>query len=216
MAWVGRDLTTHPVPPSAISRVAPTSSAAQGAIQPGLECLQIWGTHSFSGQLCQCLTTLSEKKFPLTSNLNLSLLAWNHSPLSCHHLEKAMKVPKLLAVPSHLPLHWDAGHRGPWASPTHHRGFCRKVIFSKTKPERQSVSAMVPHRSKANPVRVRYTALSPPRAERGFPETEMDGKCCCVTWWISLPIRKRTYCNLPSFWDTSSLRKGAAQDLRSS
>ena len=33
-------------------------------IQPGLECLQGWGIHSSSGQLCQRLTALSVRKFP--------------------------------------------------------------------------------------------------------------------------------------------------------
>jgi len=47
------------------------AQAAQGPIQPGLECLQGWGIHSLSGQLFQHLTTLIIKNFPMTSNLNL-------------------------------------------------------------------------------------------------------------------------------------------------
>jgi len=46
MAWVGRDLKHHPVPTPCMD------SATQGPIQPGLECLQGWGTHSFFGQQC--------------------------------------------------------------------------------------------------------------------------------------------------------------------
>ena len=46
--------------------------ASQGLIQPGLEHLQGQGSHSFSGQLCQRLTILSVKNFPLTSDLNPS------------------------------------------------------------------------------------------------------------------------------------------------
>ena len=47
----------------------PAAQAAQGFIQPRLECLQGWGTHSFSGQLCQCLTHFWIDKFLLTSNV---------------------------------------------------------------------------------------------------------------------------------------------------
>lgn len=44
----------------------PCHSAAQAApdpIQPGLECLQGWGNHSFPGQPVQCLTALWGKHF---------------------------------------------------------------------------------------------------------------------------------------------------------
>ena len=36
----------------------PAAQAAHGPMQPGLMCLQGWGTHSFSGQQCQGLTAL--------------------------------------------------------------------------------------------------------------------------------------------------------------
>jgi len=49
----------------------PPAQAAQGPIQPGLECIQFWGIHSVSGQMCQCFTTPWVKNFLLTSNLNL-------------------------------------------------------------------------------------------------------------------------------------------------
>jgi len=35
----------------------PPDQVAQGLIQHGLQYLQGWGTHSFSGQLCQCPST---------------------------------------------------------------------------------------------------------------------------------------------------------------
>jgi len=47
----------------------PPAQAAWGPIQPGLECLQGWGICSFSGQLCQGLTTIND--FLLIPNLNL-------------------------------------------------------------------------------------------------------------------------------------------------
>jgi len=51
MAYVGGDLKDHLVPNHLLwTRLPPTSSAAQGPIKTGLECLQWWGTHSFSGQ----------------------------------------------------------------------------------------------------------------------------------------------------------------------
>jgi len=63
MAWVGRDLKAHPFSTPAVGWVPPSAQAAQGPIQPGLEHLQGWGTHSFSGQLCHCLTALWVKNF---------------------------------------------------------------------------------------------------------------------------------------------------------
>ena len=51
MLWVGMDLKAHPAPSPCREQCHPTAQAAQGPIQPGLECLRGWGTHSFSGQL---------------------------------------------------------------------------------------------------------------------------------------------------------------------
>ena len=39
----------------------PAAQAAQSHIQPGLECLQGWGTHSLLGQPVQCVTTSSHR-----------------------------------------------------------------------------------------------------------------------------------------------------------
>ena len=53
-AWVGRDLKAHPVSTLCHGQGCdPADQAAQGPIQPGLECLQGWG-----------LTTPSVKNFP--------------------------------------------------------------------------------------------------------------------------------------------------------
>jgi len=49
MAWVGRELKDHPVPTS-LQWALPPDPAAQGPIQPGLECLQRWDIHNFTGQ----------------------------------------------------------------------------------------------------------------------------------------------------------------------
>jgi len=52
MVSFGRDPKEHPVPtPCCGQGHPPEDQAAQG-----LEHLQGWGTHSFSGQLCQGLT----------------------------------------------------------------------------------------------------------------------------------------------------------------
>ena len=56
----------------------PPAQAAQGPIQPGLEHPQGWGTHSFSEQLCHCLTTLRVKNCFLVSTLNLSSFSLNN------------------------------------------------------------------------------------------------------------------------------------------
>jgi len=55
MAWVGRDLKDHQAPtPCHMQGCRPSyltlDQAAQGPIQPGLECLQGWGIHGLSGQ----------------------------------------------------------------------------------------------------------------------------------------------------------------------
>lgn len=71
MSWVGRDPKAQPIPTPCCGQCHPAAQAAQGPIEPGIECLQGRGTHSFYGQLCQSFTTLSGKNFPLTSNLNL-------------------------------------------------------------------------------------------------------------------------------------------------
>jgi len=83
MAWVGSDLKDHqaPIPCHRQGHQPPhiiLDQAAQGPIQPGLEYLQGRGIHNLSGSLCQHLTTVSVKNFPLTSNLNL--LSFNLKP----------------------------------------------------------------------------------------------------------------------------------------
>ena len=51
MVFVGGDLKDHLVPtPLPQAGLSATSSGCRGPIQPGLECLEGWGTHSFSGQ----------------------------------------------------------------------------------------------------------------------------------------------------------------------
>jgi len=63
MDWVGRDIEI--LTPCHGQCHHPPAQAAQGPIQPGLEHLQGWGTHNFSGQ------TLPGPRCPLTANLNL-------------------------------------------------------------------------------------------------------------------------------------------------
>jgi len=58
----------------------PAAQAAQSHIQPGLECLQGWGTHSLLGQPDQGVTTLRGKNFLLISNLSLPCLSLKPFP----------------------------------------------------------------------------------------------------------------------------------------
>jgi len=70
MVWVEKAHSAHPVPtPCYVQGRQPADQAAQSHIQPGLECLQGWGTHSLLGQPVQCVTTLWGKNFLLISNL---------------------------------------------------------------------------------------------------------------------------------------------------
>jgi len=72
MAWVGTEHKAHPVP--APDGLPPTISGCPGPIQPGLQHLQVWDTHSFSGQpVPEPLHSLS-KEFILISNLISPLL----------------------------------------------------------------------------------------------------------------------------------------------
>ncbi|EOB08416.1 hypothetical protein Anapl_06434, partial [Anas platyrhynchos] len=51
MAQVGRNLKDHPFPPPCHGQEhLPPDQVAQSPIQPGLEHLQGWGIHNFSGQ----------------------------------------------------------------------------------------------------------------------------------------------------------------------
>jgi len=49
MAWFGTGLKDHEVP-VLLPQARLADQAAQGSIQPGLEHLQRWGIHSFSGK----------------------------------------------------------------------------------------------------------------------------------------------------------------------
>jgi len=69
MAWVARDVKDHQVPTLLLRAGCrplnqPLNQAAHSPIQPGLEHLQGWGTHNFSGQPHQHLTILSVKDVP--------------------------------------------------------------------------------------------------------------------------------------------------------
>ena len=44
-------------PPANVQGHQPPDQAAQSRIQPGLECLQGWGTTTSLGNLFQCITT---------------------------------------------------------------------------------------------------------------------------------------------------------------
>ena len=60
MAWVEKDPNAHPVPtPCYVQGRQPAAQAAQSHIQPGLECLQGWGTHSLLGQPVNSVSEVS-------------------------------------------------------------------------------------------------------------------------------------------------------------
>ena len=59
----------HPSPP--VGRVINCRSGCPGPIQSGLQHLQGWGTHSFSGQPVLVPHQPLSEKLPLTSNLKL-------------------------------------------------------------------------------------------------------------------------------------------------
>jgi len=73
MPWDERGLKDHPVLTSCHGQgCPPPAQAAQGPIQPGLECLQTWGIHC----------PLSKESFHLTSNnLNLPFSSLKPFPL---------------------------------------------------------------------------------------------------------------------------------------
>jgi len=54
---------------------------AHSLVQPALECLQGWGTHTSLHNLFQCLTTLIVKNFFLISYLNLPSFSLKPFPL---------------------------------------------------------------------------------------------------------------------------------------
>ena len=114
--WPGLKRTTMIFkfqPPCYVQGHQPPDQAAQGHIQPGLECFQGWGVHNLLlGQPVQCVTTLCVKKFLLISNLNLSCLSLKPFPLvlllsalvnshSCSFLYAPFK-------------YWKATMRSPW------------------------------------------------------------------------------------------------------
>jgi len=57
MVWDGRDLKAHPAP-TPHHELAATHQLRLPRAPSSLGHLQGWGIHSFSGQLCQCLTIL--------------------------------------------------------------------------------------------------------------------------------------------------------------
>ena len=68
LGWKGLQSPSIPTPlPWAV--LPPPAQAAQGPIQPGLECLQGWGTTASLGSCAS--TSLPSKDLLLTSNLNL-------------------------------------------------------------------------------------------------------------------------------------------------
>jgi len=72
MAWVEKDHNDHWVStPRYVQGHQPPDQAAQSHIQPGLECLQGWGSHNLLGQpVMVCHHPLS-KKFPPKKEANV-------------------------------------------------------------------------------------------------------------------------------------------------
>jgi len=68
---VGRDHKAHGVPTPCCTLVATQQLGLPRPHQPGLECLQGWGIHSFSGQPYQRLISSSVENFLLIHDLHL-------------------------------------------------------------------------------------------------------------------------------------------------
>ena len=99
--WPGLKRTTMIIQSQPLCYVQdgqPPHQVAQSHIQPGLECLQGWGTHSLLGQPVQCVTTLCVKNFLLISNLKLSCLSLKPFPLeeNAAILHSAVPEPRVL------------------------------------------------------------------------------------------------------------------------
>lgn len=81
MAWLRKDQKDQPIPTDCRGQGCHSlNQAAQSPIQPSLEYLWGWGIRSFSSSLCQCLTALWVKNFPLTCNLNHPCLTLKSFP----------------------------------------------------------------------------------------------------------------------------------------
>ena len=80
----------------------PLDQAVQSPIQPGLEYLQGWGIHNFSGQAVPVLHHLMSRKFP-TSMQSKSLLIQIKIILLCPvtiRMCKKMALPPVPKLPS--------------------------------------------------------------------------------------------------------------------
>jgi len=72
MAYVGKDLKDHQVPsPLLGTGCQPQDQIAQASSNLALTVFSNGASTTSPGNLCQCLITLWEKNFPLTSHLNL-------------------------------------------------------------------------------------------------------------------------------------------------
>jgi len=74
-------LKDHLIPLPAVHRDTHSSLRCSEPVQPDLGCLQGWGTATYLGNLCQCLTTLIVKNVFLRSNLNLLSFGLKPFPL---------------------------------------------------------------------------------------------------------------------------------------
>jgi len=92
MAWVGRHPEDLPVPsPCYGQEHFPTAQAAQGPIQPGLEHLQGWGSHSLPGQPVPVSHHPHRKSFFNLNLLKLNLLPFSLKPLTLVSLHSLLK-----------------------------------------------------------------------------------------------------------------------------
>jgi len=98
LAWVEKEHSAHPVPtPCYVQGHQPAAQAAQSHIQPGLECLQGWGTHSLLGQpipvnsfssdvppeLFVTVSVWGAEHFPLTHIMGTISTSLSSHPLIC-------------------------------------------------------------------------------------------------------------------------------------
>lgn len=114
---------------------------------------------------------------------------------------------------SHIPVPLLQDTRCWWQALCTWGGFPHKdgLGLLKSNPQRGSVPLMAPYHDTTNPSQIHYLAFCAQRLRKGdFQKLEINVKYCYVTWWTSFLMRKSTYCNLPSVWDTLSLHRGAA------
>ena len=108
MAYVGKDLKDHQVPsPLLGTGCQPQDQIAQASSNLALTVFSNGASTTSPGNLCQCLITLWEKNFPLTSHLNLPFYFKDIPPCPITIRPCKKSLPLLLK-------YWNAAVRFSW------------------------------------------------------------------------------------------------------